>query len=79
MKRRGLTSFIGDIGISIFAGYGAYYICSLAGISGEVMASLVGVSAHMTTRLVMLFDNRYGVRITKLIRDKEGKDEVKNQ
>lgn len=80
MKRHSIfVSFVGDIGISIFAGIIAYHICSFLNITGVAMACIVGTSSHIATRFVMIFNHRYGVRIANAIKKKGEDNEVKDK
>ena len=55
-ERFNLSEFLGDLLTSAFAGVVTFYGCDAAGFSGPLTAALVGVSGHMGSRAIFLFE-----------------------
>lgn len=51
-----IAEFMGEIATSAFAGVITFWLCENAGISPLVTAALVGVSGHMGSRAILLFE-----------------------
>lgn len=52
-----IAEFIGEISASAFAGVITFWLCENADISPLVTAAFVGVSGHMGSRAIMLFED----------------------
>lgn len=50
------VEFIGEIVTSAFAGVIAFWLCEHANFSGLVTAAFVGISGHMGSRALFLFE-----------------------
>lgn len=51
-----VAEFMGEIATSAFAGVITFWLCENANISPLVTAALVGVSGHMGSRAILLFE-----------------------
>lgn len=51
-----IAEFIGEISASAFAGVITFWLCENSSISPLVTAALVGVSGHMGSRAILLFE-----------------------
>ena len=51
-----IAEFMGEIATSAFAGVITFWLCENANISPLVTAALVGVSGHMGSRAILLFE-----------------------
>lgn len=51
-----IAEFMGEIATSAFAGVITFWLCENSGISPLVTAALVGVSGHMGSRAILLFE-----------------------
>jgi drug/metabolite transporter (DMT)-like permease len=51
-----LAELIGEIATSAFAGLITFYLCEAANISHLIGAALVGISGHMGSRAIFLFE-----------------------
>lgn len=52
-----IAEFMGEIATSAFAGVITFWLCENADISPLVTAAFVGVSGHMGSRAIMLFED----------------------
>lgn len=52
-----LVEFIGEIVTSAFAGVITFWLCENAGFSPLVTAAFVGISGHMGSRAIFMFEN----------------------
>lgn len=55
-SRFNITEFIGDIVTSAFAGVITFYLCQAGGMDSLYTAALVGVSGHMGSRAIFVFE-----------------------
>lgn len=51
-----ISSLIGEMATSAFAGLLCFWICDWAGFSPILTAALVGISGHMGTRAITMFE-----------------------
>lgn len=51
-----LVEFVGELVTSAFAGVITFWLCEHAGISQLMTAALVGVSGHMGSRALFMFE-----------------------
>jgi hypothetical protein len=51
-----IAEFMGEIATSAFAGVITFWLCENANISPLITAALVGVSGHMGSRAILLFE-----------------------
>ena len=51
-----IAEFMGEIATSAFAGVITFWLCENSGISPLITAALVGVSGHMGSRAILLFE-----------------------
>lgn len=51
-----ISSLIGEMSTSAFAGLLAFWLCEWAGLSPILTAALVGISGHMGTRAITMFE-----------------------
>ena len=51
-----IAEFIGEISASAFAGVITFWLCESSEISPLVTAALVGVSGHMGSRAILMFE-----------------------
>ena len=51
-----IAEFMGEIATSAFAGVITFWLCENSGISPLMTAALVGVSGHMGSRAILLFE-----------------------
>lgn len=51
-----IAEFVGEISASAFAGVITFWLCENSNISPLVTAALVGVSGHMGSRAILLFE-----------------------
>ena len=51
-----IAEFMGEIATSAFAGVITFWLCENASISPLITAALVGVSGHMGSRAILLFE-----------------------
>jgi hypothetical protein len=51
-----IAEFMGEIATSAFSGVITFWMCENAGLSGLITAALVGVSGHMGSRAILLFE-----------------------
>jgi len=62
------TEFVGEIATSAFVGILTFWLCESAGFSQLFTAACVGVSGHMGSRGIFMFErylsNRFGVQVT---------------
>ena len=52
-----IAEFVGEISASAFAGVITFWLCENAEITPLVTAAFVGVSGHMGSRAIMLFED----------------------
>lgn len=52
-----MVEFIGEIVTSAFAGVITFWLCENAGFSPLVTAAFVGISGHMGSRAIFMFEN----------------------
>ena len=60
-----IVEFIGEIVTSAFAGVITFWLCEHAGFSGLVTAAFVGVSGHMGSRALFMFEDYLKDRFPK--------------
>lgn len=64
-----LTEFVGEIATSAFVGILTFWLCESAGFSQLFTAACVGVSGHMGSRGIFMFEKylstKFGVTIPK--------------
>jgi hypothetical protein len=51
-----IAEFMGEIATSAFAGVITFWLCENSNISPLITAALVGVSGHMGSRAILLFE-----------------------
>lgn len=56
LSRFSIPEWVGDITIAAFIGVITFYLCESACISQTMTAAFVGVSSHMGTRAIVLFE-----------------------
>lgn len=56
-RRFSLTESIGELTISAFAGMLTYYICEAFKLPEPLMAAFVGISGHMGSRIIYVFES----------------------
>jgi hypothetical protein len=70
-----VMQLVGELATSAFAGLIAFWICAWAGTPGPLTAALVGVSGHMGTRAIGLFETwaekRFGGLVGGVSRDQQ--------
>lgn len=54
--RFNLSELLGDLITSAFAGVVTFYLCEAAGINSMATAALVGISGHMGSRALFMFE-----------------------
>lgn len=54
-----IMELIGEIVISAFTGVLTFWLCELAGFPGLLTAAFVGVSGHMGSRAIGLFEDSF--------------------
>lgn len=52
-----VVEFIGECVTAAFAGVLTFWLCESAGISGLVTAAMVGISGHMGSRAIFMFED----------------------
>lgn len=57
ITRFSLAEVIGDIVVSGFVGVMTFFICESAGVPQIVSAALIGISAHMGSRALFVFES----------------------
>lgn len=67
MQKSFIFNIVGDITISALAGFGIYFLCEFLNIRDFLMAMLIGTGAHILTRVVMVFDNKYGIKMDDIL------------
>lgn len=60
-----VTQLVGELATSAFAGLLAFWVCAYLGTPGPLMACLVGVSGHMGTRAISMFEEWASKRFGK--------------
>ena len=55
-QRWSITELFGEIVISAFAGIITFYLCEASQIDPLITAALVGISGHMGSRAIFLFE-----------------------
>lgn len=53
-----IVEFIGEIVTSAFVGILTFYFCESAGISPVLTAAFVGISGHMGSRAIFMFEKK---------------------
>lgn len=61
-----LVEFIGELVTSAFAGVITFWMCEHAGMSPLITAAFVGISGHMGSRALFLFEGWLQNRFPKL-------------
>lgn len=61
-----LVEFIGEIVTSAFAGVITFWMCEHAGLSPLITAAFVGISGHMGSRALFLFEGWLQAKFPKL-------------
>lgn len=56
INRFSLIELIGEMVISAFVGVMTFYLCEWADIPGPLAAALIGISAHMGSRAIFIFE-----------------------
>ncbi len=59
VERVSIVELIGELFISAFSGLITYFLCVSAGIDEFLMAALVGVSGHMGSRVIFIFEELF--------------------
>jgi hypothetical protein len=61
-----IMEVVGEIAISAFTGLVTFWLCEAAGIEQPLTAAMVGISGHMGSRAIALFEDhlkrRLGIR-----------------
>lgn len=55
--RPSIAEFIGEIVIAGFVGVLTFFVCEAGGINPLLSASFIGISSHMGSRAILLFEN----------------------
>lgn len=57
IKRFSVTEFVGEVVTAAFAGMITFFLCEAAQLNPMVSAAMIGVSGHMGSRAVFLFED----------------------
>jgi hypothetical protein len=60
-----IAEFMGEIATSAFTGVITFWLCENAQFSPLITAALVGVSGHMGSRAIMLFEDFLAAKFSK--------------
>jgi len=62
-----ITELIGELMTSAFAGIMTFYLCEAASIDALLTAAMVGISGHMGSRAIFMFEKWLEDRIKRWI------------
>jgi hypothetical protein len=70
ITRFSITEIIGDVVVSAFVGVMTFFVCESADIPPMISAAFIGISAHMGSRAIFLFESAADRMFQRLIRQK---------
>jgi hypothetical protein len=67
VARFNIGELLGDLLTSAFAGWCTYLMCRGAGINEHITAGLVGISGHMGSRIIFVFEKWLSKRLETIL------------